>query len=1006
MSNPASDDKVTAPEVQPSDTQSQKGDEKLIVTENADKAAGFLLHTEGYAELTPEAEKRLKRKIDWFMIPMLFLVATLGAVDKVALGTSALYGLRTDNHLVGQQYSWLGSILSLGAIVGMPLSSYLIQRLPRAFEAIIVPGISLIIAGFYTKEEQPPRNALVFAAASSVINGFLSWAIGHIPTTAPLHIWQYLFLLTGSISMLWSIIAFIFLPNDPMNAIFLSKEQKYQAVQRLAKNKTGIVNKKFKMDQAKEAFLDPKTWILFFFNIAINIPNGGLTTFGGLIISGLGFSGVDASLLTMPSGVMSTLASFIFSLIAAKWHNRRCLVTIIACCIPIIGSIVVYSLPRTNLGGQMVGLYLLYTYFGPYVVGISLAQANTAGHTKKTVVFAILYIGYAVGNLIGPQTFRASQAPEYIGGFTAMIVCYCVCIGLMGLYWALAARQNKRIDALVAEANKTMHRRQSANRRRTGCWTCKSAINSKSEDHTKCTEEHPRCARCLKLGLDCEYGLRLLWKEDAAQRNICLGREGKWRKMGSKDQTSRSDPGKSYEPIDLGSYIGEWIFLNFTGTDFCQSQSTDTQGDVEDISTADGDKIPISNESLILMPSNARSIALNSGIFGGQLSLVSPGHFATSTLSSIDGNLFSYFVLSICPSCSLSPSQNPYLAYLTPMSFEFPVLRSALLAVSANQIRLLGDRRFERDAWSHKSRAIRGVQEAIDDGVVDVGIVATILMLCFYDISDGCNPSWVTHLRGGMVLLDQVSNSESSQTRDGNLLSFLRMYFVAHDIMSRTACDEDIVNHSYQWTEDTDIDEIDVLMGCSRRLMNLVREISALAGLAKTVLEKERNSPHDIATLTASRDFVEQSLQTLEQALPAGIALSSNLPQIAETKRLAALLYLKDRLDMLPPTCNLPSIEASNSGELITSIIALIRDLPDSPTLLWPLYILGTTGTGLDEEQRRFVHNRLTALQKVRNLGSVRRARLAVEQAWMRMDVDLEGGERRNRRSGHLISLA
>tara|TARA_R110002060_G_scaffold38628_2_gene49896 strand:+ start:906 stop:1184 length:279 start_codon:yes stop_codon:yes gene_type:complete len=68
-------------------------------------------------------------------------------------------------------------------------------------------------------------------------------------------------------------------------------------------------------------------------------------------------------------------------------------------------------------------------------------------------VFAILYIGYAVGNLIGPQTFRASQAPEYIGGFTAMIVCYCVCIGLMGLYWALAVRQNKRIDARAAELN-------------------------------------------------------------------------------------------------------------------------------------------------------------------------------------------------------------------------------------------------------------------------------------------------------------------------------------------------------------------------------------------------------------------------------------------------------------------------------------------------------------------------------------------------------------------------
>ncbi|KAH8749465.1 major facilitator superfamily domain-containing protein [Hyaloscypha finlandica] len=440
MSKPMNDEKISMPDIETADNHNTAVDGKLDIPADADKAAGFLLTAEGYGELTPEAEKSLKRRIDWFMIPMLFLVATLGAVDKVALGTSALYGLSTDNHLVGQQYSWLGSILSLGAIVGMPLSSYLIQRLPSAkylcgcsvgwsamslllpacsnfaglatlrflmgmFEAIIVPGISLIIAGFYKKEEQPPRNALVFAAASSIVNGFLSWAIGHVPSSAPLHIWQYLFLLTGSLSMLWSIIAFIFLPNDPMNAKFLSKEQRYHAVQRLAANKTGIVNRKFKIDQAKEAFLDPKTWILFFFNIAINIPNGGLTTFGGLIIKGLGFSGINASLLSMPTGVMSTLAAFIFSLGAAKWNNRRCLVTIIACIVPIIGAAIVYALPRTNLGGQMVGLYLLYTYFGPYVVGISLAQANTAGHTKKTVVFAILYIGYAVGNLIGPQTF-------------------------------------------------------------------------------------------------------------------------------------------------------------------------------------------------------------------------------------------------------------------------------------------------------------------------------------------------------------------------------------------------------------------------------------------------------------------------------------------------------------------------------------------------------------------------------------------------------------------------
>jgi MFS family permease len=313
------------------------------------------------------------------------------------------------------------------------------------FEAIIVPGISLLIAGWYKKEEQPPRNALVFAAASSVFNGFLSWLIGHIPDSAPLAKWQYLYLLIGSISMCWSFFVFIYLPATPMEAKFLTKQEKVFWVQRLAGNRTGIENKTWKWDQALEAVLDPKTYIIFFFNIAINVPNGGLTTFNGIIISNLGFSSVHASLLSMPTGVMSTLSAFIFSLAAAKFKDRRCLVTVVACCVPIIGTGILYGVSRSAVGAQLVGLYLVYTYFGPYVVGISLAQANTAGHTKKNVQFAILYIGYAVGNLIGPQTFRASQAPAYTGGVIAMLVCYCVCIGLMAVYWMLCKYQNKRV---------------------------------------------------------------------------------------------------------------------------------------------------------------------------------------------------------------------------------------------------------------------------------------------------------------------------------------------------------------------------------------------------------------------------------------------------------------------------------------------------------------------------------------------------------------------------------
>jgi ACS family allantoate permease-like MFS transporter len=87
-----------------------------------------------------------------------------------------------------------------------------------------------------------------------------------------------LFFSAGSISFAWSIIAFIYLPDTPINAWFFSDQEKYYAIWRLAENKTGIVNKTWKQEQAVEAVIDPKTWILFLFNIAINVPNGGIHT--------------------------------------------------------------------------------------------------------------------------------------------------------------------------------------------------------------------------------------------------------------------------------------------------------------------------------------------------------------------------------------------------------------------------------------------------------------------------------------------------------------------------------------------------------------------------------------------------------------------------------------------------------------------------------------------------------------------------------------------------------
>ena len=169
--------------------------------------------------------------------------------------------------------------------------------------------------------------------------------------------------MTGAINVAYSIFLFFVLPDGPMNARFLTKEERYHATQRLASNRTGIANRVWKWYQVREALLDVKIWLIFFFNIVINIPNGGLVTFGSIIINNLGFDALESSLLTMPFGVVATSGAWFFSYVAAKWHNRRALVACISLLLPILGTALVYAIPRENVAGQMVGLYFMYFYW-------------------------------------------------------------------------------------------------------------------------------------------------------------------------------------------------------------------------------------------------------------------------------------------------------------------------------------------------------------------------------------------------------------------------------------------------------------------------------------------------------------------------------------------------------------------------------------------------------------------------------------------------------------------
>ena len=65
----------------------------------------------------------------------------------------------------------------------------------------------------------------------------------------------------------------------------------------------------------------------------------------------------------MPFGVFATSSAWVFSYFAARWKNRRTIVSSIALLLPLLGTALMYGLPKSVVPAQMVGLYLAYLYW-------------------------------------------------------------------------------------------------------------------------------------------------------------------------------------------------------------------------------------------------------------------------------------------------------------------------------------------------------------------------------------------------------------------------------------------------------------------------------------------------------------------------------------------------------------------------------------------------------------------------------------------------------------------
>lgn len=226
--------------------------------------------------VSPEFEKNLLRKIDFWLVGFYSLVYIFRVIDSANYSNAAIINLEAGTGIKKQlglnpsQWAWTLSIFSYSYLIFEPTNTILLKLFKPSrwmFVLIMAWGVSaccsaaaknfsgmmcvrfaigLAEAGFfpavlyhyafwYKPAEMPQRIAFFYSVGqvSSALSGLLAYAISHMDQLGGLSGWRWLFLLEGLPAIVLAFFAFQ-LPDYPETAKFLTEEERVYMKSRLA----------------------------------------------------------------------------------------------------------------------------------------------------------------------------------------------------------------------------------------------------------------------------------------------------------------------------------------------------------------------------------------------------------------------------------------------------------------------------------------------------------------------------------------------------------------------------------------------------------------------------------------------------------------------------------------------------------------------------------------------------------------------------------------------------
>ncbi|OTB08051.1 hypothetical protein M426DRAFT_317566 [Hypoxylon sp. CI-4A] len=436
-------------------------------------------------EFDAKATKRLLRKIDIHILPIMCLICLLCFLDRANIGNARLDNLESDLHLVGLQYNdclavlfpfyiaaeipsnmmmkrvhpaaWLASIMFAWSIciIGQGfVNNYKGLMATRAllglFEGGFFPGINFYISCWYPRNECGLRMATIFSFATlaGAFGGVLARGIAEMSELGNLSAWSWIFIIEGLASVIVSVLAYWAVHGYPDGAQFLASVERREVRRRLEAD-SGLLSDDFNSKYMWQALADWKIYIHMLICMAGFCPVYSFSLFLPTIIKNMGYSANNAQLMSVPPYVLACIFTVGASWLADHYHQRGVFLLGFQL-VAILGLALLASSVNGTI--QYAGTVLAAIGIYPQIpLGLAWNSSNIGGGLKRATGIAMQVMGGNCGGIIASYVYLARDSPRYIVGHSILI-------GFVGMAFVLTSfmttwcrKENARRDAALEE---------------------------------------------------------------------------------------------------------------------------------------------------------------------------------------------------------------------------------------------------------------------------------------------------------------------------------------------------------------------------------------------------------------------------------------------------------------------------------------------------------------------------------------------------------------------------